>query len=92
MSAAAWLMLRFQSQGREADLDEAIAGWSRLLGTDADAPAAASLGRALQARHDLTGDPADLHEGRRLLGTASAELPSDHPALADVEFALRAAG
>jgi hypothetical protein len=92
MSTAAWLMVRFQSEGRHDDLDEAIAGWSRLLGSDADAPAAANLGRALLARHDLTGDPADLREGRRLLGTASAGLPSDHPALADVQFALRAAG
>src|SRR4051794_38789491 len=92
MSTAAWLMVRFQSEGRREDLDEAIAGWSGLLGSDAHAPAAANLGRALLARHDLAGDPADLSEGRRLLGTASVALPSDHPALADVRFALRAAG
>ncbi len=81
MSTAAWLMVRFQAEGRQEDLDEAIAGWSRLLESDAGALAAANLGRALLARHDLTGDPADLHEGRRLLGMASAEMPSDHPAL-----------
>jgi hypothetical protein len=92
MSTAAWLMLRFQSEGRREDLDEAIAGWSRLLRSDADALAAANLGRALLDRHDLTGGLADLHEGRRLLGMASVELPSDHPALRDVQFALRAAG
>jgi hypothetical protein len=92
MSTAAWLMLRFQSEGREADLDAAIAGWSRLLGTDADALAAANLGRALLARHELTGDPADLHEARELLGTASVQMPGDHPALPDVQFALRATG
>jgi hypothetical protein len=92
MSTAAWLMVRFQAEGRQEDLDEAIAGWSRLLGSDADALAAANLGRALLDRHDLTGDLADLREGRRLLGMASVELPSDHPALRDVQFALRAAG
>jgi hypothetical protein len=92
MSTAAWLMLRFQAEGRREDLDEAIAGWSRLLGSDADALAAANLGRALLDRHDLTGELLDLHEGRRLLGMASAGLPDDHPALRDVQFALRAAG
>jgi hypothetical protein len=92
MSMAAWLMLRFQAEGRHEDLDEAIAGWSRLLGSDADALAAANLGRALLDRHELTGQIADLHEGRRLLGMASVDLPSDHPALRDVQFALRAAG
>jgi hypothetical protein len=92
MSTAAWLMVRFQAEGRQEDLDQAIAGWSRLLGSDADALAAANLGRALLDRHDLTGDLADLHEGRRLLGMASVELPGDHPALRDVQFALRAAG
>jgi hypothetical protein len=92
MSTAAWLMVRFQSEGRQEDLDEAIAGWSGLLGSGADALAAANLGRALLDRHELTGDLADLQEGRRLLGMASVELPSDHPALRDVQFALRAAG
>jgi hypothetical protein len=92
MSTAAWLMVRFQSEGRQEDLDQAIAGWSGLLGSDADALAAANLGRALLDRHELTGDLADRQEGRRLLGMASVELPSDHPALRDVQVALRAAG
>ena len=63
-----------------------------LLGTDASALAAANLGRALLARHELTGEPGDLRDGRRLLGRASAEMPHDHPARRDVELALRAAG
>ena len=92
MSTAAWLMVRFQAEGRQEDLDEAIAGWSGLLESDAGALAAANLGRALLVRHELTGDPTDLGGGRQLLGIASAEMPSDHPALADVELALRAAG
>jgi hypothetical protein len=91
MSTAAWLMVRFQTDGRREDLDEAIAGWSGLLESDAGALAAANLGRALLVRHELTGDPADLAGGRQLLGMASAEMPSDHPALADVQLALRAA-
>jgi hypothetical protein len=92
MSTAAWLMVRFQAHGRREDLDEAIAGWSHLLESDAGALAAANLGRALLARHELTGEAADRREGRRLLGMASVEMPSDHPALADVRHALRAAG
>ena len=92
MSTAAWRMVRFQAEGGREDLDEAIAVWSGLLESDAGALAAANLGRALLARHDLTGEPADLREGRRLLGMASVEMPRDHPALADVELALRAAG
>ena len=40
----------------------------------------------------LTGDPDDLHAGRALLGRATAEMPADHPARADVELALKAAG
>jgi hypothetical protein len=92
MSTAAWLMVRFQTDGRREDLDEAIAGWSRLLESDAGAQAAANLGRALLVRHELTGDRTDLDGGRALLGMESDELPSDHPALADVQLALRAAG
>jgi hypothetical protein len=92
MSTAAWLMLRFHADHDPADLDEAIGIWTVLLGTDAGALAAANLGRALLARHGLTGEPQDLHDGRLLLGHASEEMPADHPARADVELALRAAG
>jgi hypothetical protein len=60
--------------------------------TEAGALAAANLGRALLARHSLGGDAADLREGRRLLGMATAAMPADHPARADVELAFRAAG
>jgi hypothetical protein len=92
MSTAAWLMVRFQAEGRREDLDAAIAGWAGLLDSDAGALAAANLGRALLTRHDLSGDPEDRVEGLRVLGLASLEMPRDHPARADVEFALRAAG
>jgi hypothetical protein len=92
MSTAAWLMVRFQTEGRREDLDEAIAGWWGLLESRAGALAAANLGRALLVRHELTGDSADLDGARQLLGMASAEMPSDHPALADVQLALRAVG
>ncbi|WP_028068067.1 hypothetical protein [Solirubrobacter soli] len=91
MSTAAWLMLRFHADRDPADLDEAIAIWTMLLGTDAGALAAANLGRALLARHELSGRPQDLEDGRLLLGHATEEMPADHPARADVELALRAA-
>jgi hypothetical protein len=91
MSTAAWLMARYQSGGPPEDLDRAISGWAELVETDAGALAAANLGRALLARHDRTGDPDDLQDGRRVLGMASAQLPRDHPALAEVELALRRA-
>jgi hypothetical protein len=91
MSTAAWLMARYQSGGPPEDLGQAISGWAELVETDAGALAAANLGRAPLARHDRTGDPADLHDGRRVLGMASEQLPRDHPALADVELALRRA-
>jgi hypothetical protein len=92
MSRAALLMLAFRSAGRTEDLDEAIALWAGLQDSgdeDAAALAAANLGRALLARHDVSGDADDLHDGRRLLGLASAEMPRDHPALPAVELALR---
>jgi hypothetical protein len=92
MSTAAWLMLRFHADADPADLDEAIAIWTALLATDAAPLAAANLGRALLARHELTGSEQDLHDGRLLLGHATEELPADHPARADVELALRTAG
>jgi len=63
-----------------------------LLETDAGALAAANLGRALLTRHELSGDPEDLDLGRELLGIASVGMRQDHPALADVQHALRAAG
>jgi len=94
MSRAACLLVRFQADGRPEDLDGAIAGWTELMdgaASEVAALAAANLGRALLVRHDLAGDPADLHDGRRLLGLASAEMPRDHPARRDVELALRAA-
>ena len=89
MSTAAWLMARYQAGGPEEDLDEAIDAWAELIDTDAGALAAANLGRALLARHERSGDPADLRRGRELLDWASAELPHDHPVRADVELALR---
>lgn len=92
MSTAAWLMARYRSGGPPEDLDRAIVGWAELVDIGAGALAAANLGRALLARHRRTGDPADLHDGRRVLGLASAQLPRDHPVLADVELALKAAG
>jgi hypothetical protein len=92
MSTAAWLMLRFQAEREPADLDEAIAIWTALLNTDAGTLAAANLGRALLARHELSRDPQDLDDGRLLLGHATEEMPDDHPARPDVELALRTAG
>jgi hypothetical protein len=92
MSTAAWLMLRFHADHDPADLDQAIEIWTILLGTDAGALAAANLGRALLARHELSGEPQDLDDARLLLGHATEEMPADHPARADVELALRAAG
>jgi len=92
MSTAAWLMLRFQAEHAAEDLDEAIAIWTDLMLTDAGALAAANLGRALLARHELTGDEQDLRDGRLLLGHASEEMPDDHPARPDVVLALRSAG
>ena len=91
MSAAAWLLVRFQTERRREDLDEAISGWTGLLETDAGALAAANLGRALLTRHELSGDPEDLDLGRELLGIASVGMRQDHPALPDVQHALRAA-
>jgi hypothetical protein len=94
MSRAACLLVRFQADGQPEDLDGAITGWTELMddaGGEVAALAAAHLGRALLVRHDLAGDPADLHDGRRLLGLASAGMPRDHPARRDVELALRAA-
>jgi hypothetical protein len=91
MSTAAWLMARYQAGGPPADLDQAIAAWAELVQAGAGALAAANLGRALLARHQRSGDPADLRSGRDLLARASAELPSDHPVRADVELALRSA-
>ena len=90
MSEAAWLLLRFQSDGRREDLDEAIRIWGDLrdAGAEAGALAAANLGRALLIRHDLTGDPDDLRDGRRLLGLASEQMPPDHPALPEVREQL----
>ena len=92
MSTAAWLMLRFHAEHAPEDLEEAIAIWAGLMLTDAGALASANLGRALLLRHSLTGDPEDLRDGRQLLGIATAEMPADHPARKDVEFALRDAG
>lgn len=88
MSRAACLMVRYQADGRAEDLDGAIDAWTGLLTTEARPLAAANLGRALVTR----GRAADIPEGRRLLGLASAEMPRDHPARRDVELALRAAG
>ena len=90
MSAAAWLMVRFQAERAPEDLDQAIAVWTGLMETDAGALAAANLGRALLARHALSGDPEDLHDGRELLGMASVGMRRPSGA-ADVELALKAA-
>jgi hypothetical protein len=92
MSLAAMLMMRFRARHGAHDLDRAISVWTDLMDTEAGPLAAANLGRALLARYATTGDIADRREGRRLLGMASAEMPADHPARADVELALRAAG
>src|SRR4051812_13840668 len=92
MSTAAWLMLRFQSERGVEDLEEAISIWTELAGTEAGALAAANLGRALLARHALSGARQDLDDGRLLLGHATEAMPADHPARAGVELALRAAG
>jgi len=92
MSTAAWLMLRFQSERTVDDLEDAISIWTELATTEAGALAAANLGRALLARHELSGDQQDLHDGRLLLGHATEEMPADHPARPEVELALRAAG
>jgi hypothetical protein len=92
MSLAALLMMRFRAEGGADDLDRAISVWTDLMETEAGPLAAANLGRALLARHAADGDPADLREGRRLLGMATAEMPADHPARADIELAYRAAG
>jgi hypothetical protein len=92
MSTAAWLMLRFQSERALDDLEDAIAIWTDLATTEAGALAVANLGRALLARHRISGDRQDLDDGRMLLGHATEEMPADHPARADVELALRAAG
>jgi hypothetical protein len=92
MSTAAWLMLRFHAERALEDLEEAIEIWTDLATTEAGALAVANLGRALLARHALLGDQQDLHDGRMLLGHATEEMPADHPARADVELALRAAG
>ncbi|MDA0162179.1 hypothetical protein OM076_18045 [Solirubrobacter ginsenosidimutans] len=92
MSLAAMLMMRFRARHGAHDLDRAISVWTGLMDTEAGPLAAANLGRALLARHATTGDIADRREGRRLLGMATAEMPADHPARADVELALRAAG
>jgi hypothetical protein len=89
MSTAAWLMLRFQAERSAEDLDGAISVWTSLMVTEAGPLAAANLGRALLARHALTGDPGDLRDGRLLLGMASEEMPADHPARRDVELALK---
>jgi hypothetical protein len=91
MSLAALLMTRFRAQRGADDLDRAIFVWTELMETEAGPLAAANLGRALLARHALAGDPEDLHDGRRLLGLATAAMPADHPARADVELAFRAA-
>ena len=56
MSTAAWLMVRFQAHGRRRTSTRRSPVWSRLLDSDAGALAAANLGRALLARHELTGD------------------------------------
>lgn len=92
MSLAALLMMRFRAQAGAHDLDRAISVWTDLMETEAGPLAAANLGRALLARHAADGDPADRREGRRLLGMATAEMPADHPARADVELALRTTG
>jgi hypothetical protein len=92
MSLAALLMMRFRAQDDADDLDRAISVWTQLMDTEAGPLAAANLGRARLARHALAGDPSDLCEGRRLLGMATAAMPADHPARADVELAYRAAG
>jgi hypothetical protein len=89
MSTAAWLMLRFQSERTVDDLEDAISIWTDLATTEAGALAVANLGRALLARHELTGDEQDRRDGRLLLGHASEDMPADHPARADIEFALR---
>jgi hypothetical protein len=91
MSLAALLMMRFRAQGAAADLDRAITVWWELMETEARPLAAANLGRALLARHAVAGDADDRDEGRRLLGMATAAMPADHPARADVELAFRAA-
>jgi hypothetical protein len=92
MSLAALLMMRFRARRGVDDLDRAISVWTRLMDTEAGPLAAANLGRALLARYSLVGDASDLREGRRLLGMATAAMPADHPARADVELAYRAAG
>ena len=91
MSTAAWLMARYQAGGPDADLDQAISAWAELVERGGGALAAANLGRALLARYERSGDPADLRAGRELLGRVSAQLPHDHPVRADVELALRSA-
>jgi hypothetical protein len=91
MSLAALLMTRFRAQRGADDLDRAISVWTDLMETEAGPLAAANLGRALLARHALAGDAEDRREGRRLLGMATAAMPADHPARADVELALRTA-
>jgi hypothetical protein len=92
MSLAALLMTRFRAQRGTDDLDRAISVWTDLMETEAGPLAAANLGRALLARHALGGDAEDRREGRRLLGMATAAMPADHPARADIELAYRATG
>jgi hypothetical protein len=91
MSTGALLLLRHQSEGSMDDLEAAIEVWTDLLITEAGPLAAANLGRALFARHALTGDPGDLRDSRLLLGMAAEEMPADHPARREIEFALKAA-
>ena len=93
MSLAALLMMRFHGPTWRARTSIAPSPvWTELMETEAGPLAAANLGRALLARHALSGDAEDRREGRRLLGMATAAMPADHPARADVELALRATG
>jgi hypothetical protein len=102
MSAATWLMLRFQHAGDSADLsdlDRAIAEYGEVIGMSPPgsvnaAVAAANLGRALLTRHRIAGSPADLEQAQKLLVEAVIKLGPDHPAAAAIQaecFAAMAA-
>lgn len=85
MSAAAWLMLRYETGKDPQDLDQAITGWMEVRDVSPmeavdRAVAAANLGRALLLRYRTTGSRDDERLGSEMLHTAVRELPRDHPA------------
>ena len=92
MSRAGCLLVRYQADREREDLDGAIEGWTRAARHRRERAGGGQPRARAAGRHELTGEPGDLRDGRRLLGRASAEMPHDHPARRDVELALRAAG